>query len=262
MNPTPYQALPVNPLRRDIRARKLLIGCWQSFNSPITAEILGMAGFDWILLDGEHAPSDVNTFIPQLMALKDSVSAPVVRPPWNDTVMIKRLLDAGFHNLLIPFIESADEARRAVAATRYPPQGVRGVGTSHRNSRYGSVPNYFGIVNDQITVLLQIESRKGVEAIDEIAAVEGVDGIFIGPADLSASLGHIGQPNHPEVQATIRHLYERTVAAGKAVGTLTPNHEDADRYIAMGMHFVAVGSDQGLFRNATQALRDRFMKKG
>ena len=239
----------------------MLFGCWQSFNSPITAEILGMAGFDWILLDGEHAPSDVNTFIPQLMALKDSVSAPVVRPPWNDTVMIKRLLDAGFHNLLIPFIESADEARRAVAATRYPPQGVRGVGTSHRNSRYGSVPNYFGIVNDQITVLLQIESRKGVEAIDEIAAVDGVDGVFIGPADLSASLGHIGQPNHPEVQATIRHLYERTVAAGKAVGTLTPNHEDADRYIAMGMHFVAVGSDQGLFRNATQALRDRFMKK-
>ena len=107
----------------------------------------------------------------------------------------------------------------------------------------------------------QIESRKGVEAIDEIAAVDGVDGIFIGPADLSASLGHIGQPNHPEVQATIRHLYERTVAAGKAVGTLTPNHDDADRYIAMGMHFVAVGLDEGRFRNATQALRDRFMKQ-
>ena len=262
MNPTPYQGLPINTFRRDLIAGKQLIGCWSSFNSPYTAEILGMAGFDWLLLDGEHAPSDVATFIPQLMALKDSVSAPVVRPPWNDTVIIKRLLDAGFYNLLVPFIESADEARRAVAATRYPPQGVRGVGTSHRNNRYGTVPNYFQTVNDNITVLLQIESRAGVEAIDAIAAVDGVDGIFIGPADLSASLGHIGEPNHPEVQATIRHLHERTRAHGKAVGTLTPNHDDAQRYIEMGMQFVAVGSDQGVFRAGTQALRDRFMQKG
>ena len=254
--------MPINTFRRDLIAGKQLIGCWSSFNSPYTAEILGMAGFDWLLLDGEHAPSDVSSFIPQLMALKDSASAPVVRPPWNDTVVIKRLLDAGFYNLLVPFIESADEARRAVAATRYPPQGVRGVGTSHRNNRYGTVPNYFETINDNITVLLQIESRAGVEAIDAIAAVDGVDGIFIGPADLSASLGHIGQPNHPEVQATIRHLHERTRAHGKAVGTLTPNHDDAQRYIEMGMQFVAVGSDQGVFRTGTQALRDRFMKKG
>ena len=260
MPSTPYQALPVNSFRRDLLAGKRLIGCWTSFNNPITTEILGLAGFDWLLLDGEHAPNDVSTFIPMLMALKDSPSAPIVRPPWNDTVVIKRLLDSGFHNFLIPFIETADEARRAVAATRYPPQGVRGVGTSHRNNRYGTVADYFDIVNDQITVLLQIESRRGVDSIDEIAAVEGVDGIFIGPADLSASLGHLGQPNHPEVQATIRHLYDRVRAQGKAVGTLTPNHDDARRYIDMGMQFVAVGSDQGVFRTATQALRDTFMK--
>ena len=260
MNATPYQPLPVNTFRRDLLAGKTLIGCWSSFNSPYTAEILGMAGFDWLLLDGEHAPSDIATFIPQLMALKDSPSAPVVRPPWNDAVIIKRLLDAGFYNLLVPFIESADEARRAVAATRYPPQGVRGVAVATRNNRYGTAPNYFATINDNITVLLQIESRAGVEAIDSIAAVEGVDGIFIGPSDLSASLGHIGQPNHPEVQATMRHLHERTRAHGKAVGILTPNHDDAQRYIEMGMQFVAVGSDQGVFRAGTQALRDRFMK--
>ena len=151
-------------------------------------------------------------------------------------------------------------------AARSPPRATRrkarGVGTSHRNNRYGTVPNYFQTVSDNITVLLQIESRAGVEAIDAIAAVDGVDGIFIGPADLSASLGHIGEPNHPEVQATIRHLHERTRAHGKAVGTLTPNHDDAQRYIEMGMQFVAVGSDQGVFRAGTQALRDRFMKKG
>jgi 2-dehydro-3-deoxyglucarate aldolase len=261
MNPSPYQPLPVNGFRRDLLAGKTLIGCWSSFNSPYTAEILGLAGFDWLLLDGEHAPNDVTTFIPQLMALKDSSSAPVVRPPWNDTVIIKRLLDAGFYNLLVPFIESADEARRAVAATRYPPQGVRGVGTSHRSNRYGTAPGYFESINDNITVLLQIESRKGIAAIDSIAAVGGVDGIFIGPSDLSASLGHLGQPNHPEVQAAIHHLFERTRAHGKAVGTLTPNHDEAQRYIDMGMHFVAVGSDQGVFRSATQALRDRFMPR-
>ena len=135
----PYDAFP-NRFRQDLVAGKPLIGCWCSLGSPITTEVMGVAGFDWLLLDGEHAPNDVLSFIPQLMALKDSASAPVVRPQWNDMVMIKRLLDAGFYNFLIPFVESADDARRAVAATRYPPQGVRGVSVSHRSNRYGTVP--------------------------------------------------------------------------------------------------------------------------
>lgn len=179
MTVTPYSAFP-NTFRRDIIAGKKLIGCWCSLASPITTEILGLAGFDWLLLDGEHSPNDVLSFIPRLMALKDSVSAPVVRPQWNDTVQIKRLLDAGFYNFLIPFVESAQDARRAVAATRYPPQGVRGISVAQRNNRYGTVKNYFQIIGDNITVLVQIESRAGVEAIDEICAVPGVDGIFIG----------------------------------------------------------------------------------
>src|SRR5580704_8649734 len=154
----PYTAVP-NKFRHDIVARKRLIGCWCALGSPITTEVLGLAGFDWLLLDGEHAPNDVLSLIPQLMALKDSPSAPVVRPPWNDTVVIKRLLDAGFYNFLIPFVQSADDARRAVAATRYPPEGVRGVSVAQRNNRYGTVKDYFAAINDNITVIVQIESR-------------------------------------------------------------------------------------------------------
>ncbi len=252
-----YRGIP-NQFRADLIAGKRLIGCWCSLANPVTAEVLGLAGFDWLLLDGEHSPNDVATFIPQLMALKDSVSAPVVRPPWNEPVIIKRLLDAGFYNFLIPFVESAEQARQAVAATRYPPAGIRGISVSQRNNRYGTVPDYFATVNDHIAVLVQIESRAGVDAIDEIAAVPGVDAIFIGPGDLSAALGHIGQPNHPEVQEVIAHLVKRTRAAGKSCGILAPAEVDARRYLEWGTNCVAVGSDLGVFRAATQALSDKY----
>jgi 2-dehydro-3-deoxyglucarate aldolase len=182
---TPYSPYP-NRFRQDLIAGKRLIGCWASLGSLITTEVLGVAGFDWILLDAEHAPNDVLSLVPQLMALKDSVSAPVVRPPSNDVVIIKRLLDAGFHNFLIPYVESVDDGRRAVAATRYPPAGNRGVSVSHRMNRYGAVPDYFKIANETICVMVQIESRAGVDAVAQIAAVEGVDGLFIGPGDLAA----------------------------------------------------------------------------
>ena len=256
-NATPYTPFP-NRFRQDLLARKRLIGCWASLGSPITTEVLGVAGFDWILLDAEHAPNDVLTLVPQLMALKDSASAPVVRPPWNDTVVIKRLLDAGFHNFLIPFVESADEARRAVAATRYPPAGVRGVSVSQRSNRYGSVPDYFKTVNDNIAVAVQIESRAGVEAAAAIAAVDGVDGLFIGPSDLAAAFGQLGNANHPEVQQAMGRVYTAAKAAGKAVGTLAPVEADARRYLEMGATFVAVGSDLGVLRMATQALIDKY----
>jgi 2-dehydro-3-deoxyglucarate aldolase len=257
MSAQPYTAFP-NTFRRDILARRRLIGCWSALASPITTEILGLAGFDWILLDGEHAPNDLGTFIPQLMALKGSASAPVVRPTWNDTVAIKRLLDGGFHNFLIPFVESEDEARRAVAATRYPPAGVRGVSVSQRNNLYGTVPDYLATVNENICVLVQIESRAGVAAIDAIAAVDGIDGLFVGPSDLAAALGHLGNAGHPDVQAAIRHVFARAAAAGKPSGILAPVEADARRYLDWGATFVAVGSDLGLFRAATQGLRDRY----
>jgi 2-dehydro-3-deoxyglucarate aldolase len=253
----PYTGIP-NRFRQALLARQRLIGCWCSLASPVTTEVLGLAGFDWLLLDAEHAPNDVSTLIPQLMALKDSASAPVVRPPWNDTVVIKRLLDAGFYNFLIPFVESEAEARRAVAATRYPPAGVRGVSVSQRHNRYGTVPDYLKTVNDHIAVLVQIESAAGLAAVDAIAAVDGVDGIFVGPSDLAAALGHLGNAAHPDVQRAIRHIFERARAAGKASGILAPVEADARRYIEWGADFVAVGSDLGLFRAATQALRDRF----
>ena len=257
--PDPYRAFP-NSFKRRLLDGETLIGCWCSLANPITTEILGIAGFDWLLLDGEHSPNDVTTFIPQLMALKDSASAPVVRPSWNDAVEIKRLLDAGFYNFLVPFVQTADDARRAVAATRYPPAGMRGVSVSQRSNRFATVADYFRDINAQISVMVQIESRAGMEAAAEIAAVDGVDGIFVGPSDLAAALGHLGNPNEPSVQAAIAQVFAAAKAAGKPTGILTPVEADARRYLAMGATFVAVGSDLGVFRNSTQPLRDRFAR--
>jgi 2-dehydro-3-deoxyglucarate aldolase len=260
-SPDPYRAFP-NSFKRRLLAGETLIGCWCSLANPITTEVLGIAGFDWLLLDGEHSPNDVTTFIPQLMALKDSASAPVVRPSWNDAVEIKRLLDAGFYNFLVPFVQTVDDARRAVAATRYPPAGIRGVSVSQRSNRFGTVADYFRDINAQISVMLQIESRTGLDAAAEIAAVEGVDGIFVGPSDLAAAFGHLGNPNHPSVQAAIAAVFDATKSAGKPIGILASVEADARRYLAMGATFVAVGSDLGVFRSATQQLRDRFARSG
>jgi 2-dehydro-3-deoxyglucarate aldolase len=257
MPTTPYSSFP-NRLRADLLAGKRLIGCWCSLANPITTEVLGVAGFDWLLLDGEHSPNDVISFIPQLMALKDSPSAPVVRPSQNDTVEIKRLLDAGFYNFLVPFVESADDARRAVAATRYPPQGVRGVSVSQRSNRYGTVPGYFTGINEQVCVIVQIESRAGLAAAAEIAAVDGIDCLFVGPSDLAAGLGHLGNANHPDVQAAIATIFDAARQHGKPIGILAPVEADARRYLEQGATFVAVGSDLGIFRSATQALHDKY----
>ncbi|MGM3174706.1 2-dehydro-3-deoxyglucarate aldolase [Dickeya lacustris] len=247
-----------NLFRQDLRQGKTLIGCWCALANPISTEVLGLAGFDWLVLDGEHAPNDITTFIPQLMALKGSRSAPVVRPPCNEPVVIKRLLDIGFYNLLIPFVETEEDAVRAVASTRYPPEGIRGVSVGHRSNAYGTEPNYFATINDNITVLVQIETQEGVDNLDAIAAVDGVDGIFVGPGDLSAALGYLGQPNHPEVQKVIRHIFDRAAAHGKPSGILAPVEADARRYLEWGASFVAVGSDLGVFRASTQALCDKF----
>ena len=254
----PYRSFP-NSFKQRLLAGETVIGCWCSLANPITTEVLGVAGFDWLLLDGEHSPNDVGTFIPQLMALKDSASAPIVRPASNNPVENKRLLDAGFYNILVPMVESADEARRAVAATRYPPAGIRGVSVSQRSNRFGTVSGYLAGINDQISVLVQIESRAGMQAAAEIAAVDGIDGVFVGPSDLAAALGHLGEPNHPATQAAIAQVFDAVASAGKPTGILTPVEADARRYLAMGATFVAVGSDLGVFRSGTQALRDRYL---
>jgi len=254
---TPYSAFP-NTFRRDLLAGKRLNGCWASLASNITTEILGYAGFDWLLIDGEHAPNDYSSFIAQLQALKDSPSAPMVRPQWLDTVVIKRLLDIGFYNFLIPFIESVEQAKKAVAATRYPPDGFRGVGVAHRSNKYGYNADYFKHINENICVTVQIESKAGVEAAADIAAIDGVDALFIGPSDLSAAYGVMLQPNLPEVQAAIQKIVDGAKQHGKACGILAPAEADARRYLEMGMTFVAVGGDTGLLRNASQALAQRF----
>jgi 2-dehydro-3-deoxyglucarate aldolase len=247
-----------NGFRRDLLAGKTLIGCWASLGSNITTEVLGYAGFDWLLLDGEHAPNDYASFITQLQALKDSPSAPMVRPQWLDPVVIKRLLDIGFFNFLIPFVESPEQAQRAVQATRYPPDGFRGVGTAHRGNKFGFDADYFKTINQNICVTVQIESRAGVEAAAEIAAIDGVDALFIGPSDLSAAYGLMLQPNAPEVQAAMQQILAGAKKHGKACGILAPVEADARKYLEMGMTFVAVGGDTGLLRGAATALAQKF----
>jgi 2-dehydro-3-deoxyglucarate aldolase len=254
----PYTAFP-NKFRQDLLAGKKLIGCWSALGSPITTEVLGLAGFDWLLMDLEHAPNDILSLIPQLMALKDSPSAPVVRPQWNDTVLIKRLLDAGVYNFLVPFVQTVEEAKAAVAATRYPPEGVRGVSVAQRSNHYGTVTDYMKVINDNVTVVVQIENGAGVEAAAAIAATKGVDGLFVGPSDLAAACGYLGNAGHPEVQAAIKSVFEAAKAQGKPSGILAPAEADARRYLDMGATFVAVGSDLGVFRGATQALREKYL---
>ncbi len=249
-----------NKFKAALAAKQVQIGCWSALSNPISTEVLGLAGFDWLVLDGEHAPNDISTFIPQLMALKGSASAPVVRVPTNEPVIIKRLLDIGFYNFLIPFVETKEEAEQAVASTRYPPEGIRGVSVSHRANMFGTVADYFAQSNKNITILVQIESQQGVDNVDAIAATEGVDGIFVGPSDLAAALGHLGNASHPDVQKAIQHIFNRASAHGKPSGILAPVEADARRYLEWGATFVAVGSDLGVFRSATQKLADTFKK--
>ena len=192
------------------------------------------------------------------MAPKDSSSAPVVRPASNNAIEIKRLLDAGFYNFLVPMVHSAEDAALAVAATRYPPEGIRGVSVSQRSNRYGTVPGYFQEINRHITVAVQIETPEGVSAADAIAQTPGVDAVFVGPSDLAATYGHLGNAAHPVVQEAIAQVFAACKRAGIASGILAPVEADARRYMEMGATLVAVGSDLGVFRSATQALKDRY----
>lgn len=249
-----------NKFKAALAAQQVQIGCWSALANPITTEVLGLAGFDWLLLDGEHAPNDITTFVPQLMALKGSDSASVVRVPTNDPVVIKRLLDIGFYNFLIPFVETEEEAALAVASTRYPPEGIRGVSVSHRANMFGTVPDYFAQSNKNISILVQIESQAGVDNLDAILSTDGIDAVFVGPSDLAASLGYIGNAAHPEVQRTIQHIFARAKAHGKPSGILAPVEADARRYLEWGATVVAVGSDLGVFRAGTQKLADSFKK--
>lgn len=233
------------------------LGLWLASANPYSAEIAASGGFDWLLIDGEHGPNDVPTILSQLQAVAAYDSHPIVRPVNQNPALIKQLLDLGAQTLLVPMVETAEQARDLVQAMRYAPRGIRGVGASiARAARWGGVDNYEAEVERQLCLLVQVESVRGVENLDAILAVEGVDGVFIGPADLSASMGHMGDPLHPEVDATIRTALGKIRASGKAAGSLAVVPDIARRYIGYGASFVAVAIDTALLVNGMRAVLD------
>ncbi|MEP9354694.1 HpcH/HpaI aldolase/citrate lyase family protein [Xanthobacter sp. KR7-65] len=250
--------LPRNAFKHAIHGGRQQIGLWSSLASHVTVEILAGAGFEWLLLDTEHSANELPMVLCQLQACMEHDVQPIVRPPLNDTVAIKRLLDAGVQSFLIPMVETAEEAAAAVAATRYPPDGVRGFAAASRASRFGRVKDYYRHAHEEICVLVQIESRRGMDNLEAICAVPGVDGVFIGPGDLSAAIGHLGDQNNEAIVTLIEGLIGRISAAGNRAGILTGDETLARRYIAAGCIFTAVGSDTGLLARGAEALARRF----
>jgi 4-hydroxy-2-oxoheptanedioate aldolase len=250
--------LPQNPFKRALKAGKAQIGLWSSLSSSYSVEVIAGAGFDWILLDCEHSPNDLENLLTQLQAAAPYPSHPVVRVPWTDMVTIKRVLDIGAQSLLIPYVSTAEEARAAVSHTRYPPAGVRGVAGTTRATRFGRVKDYAKRAHEEICVLVQVETQGAVDNIEAICAVEGVDGVFIGPADLHASLGYTGEIANPKVKPLIDEAIRRIRKAGKAPGILTPNEADAKHWLSCGGLFVAVGADVGILARGAEALAAKF----
>lgn len=241
-------------------ATRTQIGMWVSSGSALAAEICAGSGLDFVLIDGEHGPNDLGTILPQLQAIAAYAVPAIVRVPSNDAVVIKQVLDLGAQNLVVPMVDSADDAARAVAAVRYPPRGVRGVGSAlARSGRWGRVPSYLQDADAQVSLLVQVESAAGVEAAAEIAAIDGVDGVFVGPADLAASMGLLGQQTHPDVVAAVHRTLEAVRGAGTAVGVNAFDPATADRYLAAGASFVVVGADVTLLARGSEALAARFL---
>jgi 4-hydroxy-2-oxoheptanedioate aldolase len=247
-----------NAFKHAIAAGQLQIGLWCSLCSNIAADIVRDCGFDWLLLDTEHSPNEIPDLLAQLQAVDGGQATPIVRPAWNDIVLIKRCLDIGAPALLVPYVQNPAEAKSAVAAVRYPPRGVRGVASASRASRYGRTTDYLKKADSEICLLVQVETRAALDELEAIAAVEGVDGVFIGPSDLSASLGHVGNPAHPDVQEALQGAVTRLKAVGKPAGILTGNEDEIRRYIGWGYTFVAVGSDVGLLARGAGALAKKF----
>ncbi|GHC53361.1 2,4-dihydroxyhept-2-ene-1,7-dioic acid aldolase [Alcaligenes pakistanensis] len=252
-----------NSFKQALSKNDPVIGLWLGLANAYTAELLGGSGYDWLVIDNEHAPNTVPSTLAQLQALASTPAHAVVRAASDDTVEIKRLLDLGAQTLLIPMVESAEQATRIVSATRYPPLGVRGVGAAlARASRWQQVPDYLAHADTQICTLVQVESTAGLLALPEIARVSGVDGVFIGPADLAASMGYLGNPGHPHVQQAIATAISEIRKAGKAAGILTGDMAMARTYLQLGAVFVAVGSDVGILSNGARALRESFRDIG
>lgn len=252
---TTAPTLAPNVFKRALRQGQVQLGLWLGLADPYAAEMLAGTGFDWLLIDGEHAPNDVRSVLGQLQAVAPYPTHPVVRPVIGDVALIKQYLDVGAQTLLVPVVETADQAARMVAATRYPPHGIRGVGSAlARASRWNQTGDYLARADSEMCVLVQVETCTGLDNLAAIAAVDGVDGVFFGPADLSASLGLLGQPGHPRVQEAILAGIRQVRASGKAPGVLSTDADAARRYLDAGALFVAVGVDTSLLVRSARDL--------
>jgi 4-hydroxy-2-oxoheptanedioate aldolase len=251
--------MPPNRFKQALLEGRGQIGLWCSLGSAYAAEAVAGAGFDWLLIDTEHSPNDLRSVLAQLQAVAGYDVSAIVRPASNDAVLIKQYLDVGAQSLLIPYVQTPEEAQAAVAAVRYPPEGMRGVSAMSRASRFGRVKDYAPKAAREICLLLQLETLEALSHLETIAAMDGVDGIFIGPADLAASMGHLGNPGHPEVQAMITQTISRIVALGKPAGVLTPDTGFARRCIEAGARFTAVGMDIALLVRTADALAREFV---
>jgi len=250
---------PRNMFKAALKARRSQIGLWLGLADSYAAELSASAGFDWLLIDGEHAPNDLRSILAQLQAIAPYPVSAVVRPPIGNVHRLKQLLDIGAQTILVPMIETADHARAMVAAVRHPPDGVRGVGSGlARASAFSRIPDYLHTADREVCLLLQVESQRALDNLPEILTVDGVDGIFVGPADLAAALGHLGNPGHKEVQDAVEGALTQIADAGRAAGILTADEVLARRYLELGASFVAVGTDVNLLARATSALAERF----
>lgn len=250
---------PINRFKAALLQGKRQTGLWVALASPLSAELLAGAGFDWLLIDLEHAPNDARSAIAQMQAMSAFPVTPVIRPPMSEAWVIKQVLDAGCQTLLIPMVESVAQVEALLDAIHYPPRGQRGVGAALvRASGFGAQADYLTTANEQICLLVQIETRKGLDALDAIASMDGVDGLFIGPADLAADMGCLGNPGHESVRSAVLDAFHRIKRAGKKCGVLTSDPGLIDIYKAAGVDFMAIGSDVGLLREAANAAFDRF----
>lgn len=252
---------PKNAFKQALKDGNRQIGCWLSFAEEVTAEIMGTAGFDWLVIDGEHAANDIRSIRSQLMALEASPSHPVVRVPIGEAWIIKQVLDAGAQTILVPMVDSAEQARDLVRAVTYPPTGIRGVGAAAaRATRYGAITDYVQTAGDEICLLVQVESKAGIDALDDILAVDGIDGVFIGPADLSTDMGFQGNSAAPQVRAVIAGALARINASDKASGCLGVTDESVQAYLDMGTQFMAVGIDVVLLAKAARTTAKRWLR--
>lgn len=250
---------PENTFKTALKRGDKLYGCWAGFADPYPTEVLATAGFDWLVIDAEHAPNDLRTIMAQLQVLEGKPCHPVVRLPMGEAWAIKQVLDAGAQTLLIPMVDSAEQARDLVRAMRYPPEGIRGSGAAlARASQFSAVPDYITTANDQMCLLVQIESRAAVDALDDILAVDGVDGIFIGPSDLANDMGYLGDSNAPEVRDTIKDVLARAAASDTAACILAVDHETALTYRDWGAQVMAVGIDVLMLAQTARATAQKW----